>query len=42
MATDAGPEEYSGAHRLTSAEFDALYLQLRTRQAAVRKTDAAP
>ena len=29
MATDAGPEEHSGAHRLTSAEFDALYRQLR-------------
>jgi kynurenine formamidase len=29
MAADVGPEEHSGAHRLTSAEFDALYSQLQ-------------
>ena len=29
MATHAGPEEHSGAHRLTRAEFDALVKQLR-------------
>ena len=29
MATHAGPEEHSGAPRLTSAEFDALFTQLR-------------
>ncbi len=29
MATHPGPEEHSGAPRLTSAEFDALFTQLR-------------
>ncbi len=29
MATDAGPEEHSEAHRLTCAEFDELFKQLR-------------
>jgi kynurenine formamidase len=29
MATHAGPEEHSGAHRLTRAAFDALFKQLR-------------
>jgi kynurenine formamidase len=29
MATDAGPEGHSGAHRLTAAEFDALFQRLR-------------
>jgi DNA-binding Lrp family transcriptional regulator len=29
MATHAGPEEHSGPHRLTRADFDALFKQLR-------------
>ena len=29
MATHAGPEEHSDTHRLTSAEFEALFKQLR-------------
>ena len=29
MATHAGPEEHSGVPRLTRAEFDALFEQLR-------------
>ena len=29
MATHPGPEDHSGAPRLTSAEFDALFTQLR-------------
>lgn len=42
MATHAGPEEHSDTHRLTLAEFDALFKQLRDATARVRKTDAAP
>ena len=29
MATHAGPEEHSGAHRLRWPEFEALFTQLR-------------
>jgi hypothetical protein len=37
MATHAGPEEHSGPHRLTRAEFDALFKQLRDATARGRE-----